>query len=138
MSTLTVYFADPWWVGVIEDASGDTLRVARHVFGAEPSGPELLDWVLGPYAALLAAAPPAAAGAAPAEERRPSPKRQAREAARALAERGISTKAQDVLRQQLEQHKCERKTQSRAQREALADYKRQRAKQKALAKHRGR
>ena len=45
MSKLTVRFEDPFWVGVIEVEDGGGYRVARHVFGAEPTTPEVLRFV---------------------------------------------------------------------------------------------
>ena len=45
MSKLTVRFEDPFWVGIIEVEDGGDYRVARHVFGAEPTTPEVLRFV---------------------------------------------------------------------------------------------
>ncbi len=35
---LTVWFADPFWVGVYEREAEGRLEVCRHTFGAEPKG----------------------------------------------------------------------------------------------------
>lgn len=45
ISKLTVRFEDPFWVGIIEVEDGGSYRVARHVFGAEPTIPEILRFV---------------------------------------------------------------------------------------------
>lgn len=45
MSKLTVRFEDPFWVGIIEVEDGGGYRVVRHVFGAEPTTPEVLRFV---------------------------------------------------------------------------------------------
>lgn len=45
MSKLTVRFEDPFWVGIIEVEGEGDYRVARHVFGAEPTTPEVLRFV---------------------------------------------------------------------------------------------
>lgn len=45
ISKLTVRFEDPFWVGIIEVEDGGSYRVARHVFGAEPTTPEILRFV---------------------------------------------------------------------------------------------
>lgn len=42
---LTVCFEDPFWVGIVETEDGGRYRAARHVFGAEPSMPEVLRFV---------------------------------------------------------------------------------------------
>lgn len=44
--TLTVFFDDPFWVGVFERADGGRLSVCRVVFGAEPRDAEVLALVL--------------------------------------------------------------------------------------------
>ncbi len=40
----TVYFDGQFWVALVERLDGEAVEVARHVFGAEPSNAELLDW----------------------------------------------------------------------------------------------
>ena len=84
-STFSVYYDGQFWVGVLELVEHGEVRAARHVFGAEPSGPELYDFGLHGFAGLLdaaTAAPPVAAGSA---HRRPNPKRVARQVARERA-----------------------------------------------------
>lgn len=134
---LTVFFEDPFWVGVVERQEDDTLHAARHIFGSEPSPPQVLEFVLYQLGSLLAK--PAVAVSAEQPAPRPAnPKRAAREAARALAQRGSSAQAYEALRLQLEQNKQLRKQHTRAQREAEANYKRRLKLQKAKARHRGR
>jgi hypothetical protein len=111
-TSLTVYFEDPFWVGVVEQQEDETLRVARHVFGSEPSPVEVFEFVLYQLGALLDRPAVAATAELPAPKPR-NPKHAAREAAQALAQHGTSTQAQ-------------------------AAYKRQIAGQKAKARHRGR
>jgi hypothetical protein len=137
MNTLTVYFDDPWWVGVIACEEAGTLRVYRHVFGSEPSGEEVLAFVLRNY--LLVTSRPAAGVAGGAEEPpRRNPKRAAREAARLTAERGISTKAQEALRVAREAEAQTRQATSRAERERAAEQRWMQARARARARHRGR
>jgi hypothetical protein len=45
----TVYFDDPFWVGVFERTYNNTYQVARVVFGAEPSNQEILDFLTFHY-----------------------------------------------------------------------------------------
>jgi len=40
-TSFTVFLEGPFWVGILEIRDDDGVRVARHVFGEEPSGPEL-------------------------------------------------------------------------------------------------
>ena len=134
--TLTVYFEDPFWVGVVERCEGERIQAARHLFGAEPLPGEVLEFVQRRLLALLDQATPAAvAGVAAAGPR--NPKRAAREAARALASRGGSTQAHEAMRLQIEQNKCERAADTRAERAAAEGYRRATKLRKAKARHRG-
>jgi hypothetical protein len=135
--TLTVFFEDPFWVGVVERQADGRLQAERHVFGAEPSPGEVLEFVQKQLRSLLER-PNIAVAVAPAAARVLNPKRAARAAAHALAERGVSTQSQEALRLQIEQHKQIRKQRSKAEREAEAAYKRQLKVQEAKARHRGR
>lgn len=135
--TLTVYFEDPFWVGVVEWLSAGELRAARQIFGGEPSPGEVHEFVLRDLARLLDR-PAVALEVAPVPARAPSPKRAAREAARTVSARGASTRSQQALQLQLEQHKRERQRHSRAERDAEAERRRQIKLQKAKARHRGR
>ena len=43
--TCTVFFEDPFWVGYCQRSDGQTLSVAKVVFGAEPSDWQVLAWL---------------------------------------------------------------------------------------------
>jgi hypothetical protein len=135
--TLTIFFEEPFWVGVVERQADGELQAARHVFGAEPAPAEVLEFVLHRINRLLEQSSVAVA-IDTTKRRAASPKRAAREAAWALAQRGSSTQSQEVLRLQLEQKKQIHKQRSKAERLADADYKRQLKIEKARARHRGR
>lgn len=142
-TTFTVYFDDPFWVGVLEIADEQGVRAARHVFGAEPGGQELYDFGFSrDYDHLVRraqAAPPAPPSARPAGPARPaSPKRAPRLAAKELAAIRPSTAAQAAMKAALEQSRTERRTETRAQRQAGAARRRELARVKARARHRGR
>lgn len=139
-STFTVFFEDPYWVGVLEITEPDGTRAARHVFGGEPSGPELLEFARGEFKQLLAQAH--AAPMIPESERaRPrvvNPKRLARAAAKQQAARPVSTAAQRALSESYSQSKVENRA-ARNRREAQAARERRDiARAKAKARHRGR
>ena len=46
---LTVWFADPFWVGVYEREAEGRLEVCRHTFGAEPKDGEVWQWLLSAW-----------------------------------------------------------------------------------------
>lgn len=133
---LTVFFEDPYWVGVVEVQGADGLKAGRHVFGAEPSLQEVWEYVMNDLPALverLSCSVPAAR----LPVKSVNPKRLARQAARESRSRGVSTQSQEALRLELEKSKKQRACRSKEQREALAAYKREIAVRKAKAKHRG-
>jgi Protein of unknown function (DUF2992) len=135
--TLTIFFEDPFWVGVVERQGDGRLQAWRHLFGAEPAPAEILEFVLRQMMRLIQQSS-VAIEVEQIEPRAVNPKRAARQASRALGQRGSSTQSQAALRLQLEQNKRIHKQRSKAEREAEADYKRQLKLEKAKARHRGR
>jgi len=134
---MTVFHDGSYWVAVLEEAWNGRLKAARHLFGKEPSDAEMMDFVLHHMNALFARVTRHTDASDAALPRR-SPKRLAREAAAELKRQGASTRAQEALKLELEHRKQERRIISRAQREALKERKRELARMKAKARHRGR
>jgi hypothetical protein len=48
----TIFFEKRFWVGTFERIDKAGYAVARHIFGAEPSDPEVHEFVLNHYHAL--------------------------------------------------------------------------------------
>ena len=46
---LTVYFEEPFWVGIFERISGGMLTVCKVTFGAEPKDYEVQEFILKHY-----------------------------------------------------------------------------------------
>lgn len=78
----TIFFEDPFWVGVYDSVRDGERRVNRFVFGAEPTNAELSRFMRERFAAVVDSALPADA-AAPVP--RPPKKRNARRGQRASA-----------------------------------------------------
>lgn len=132
--TLTVYFDDPFWVGVFERVEGKTLSVCRNTFGPEPKDYEIMALIGRHYRALKFSP-------AVAVERRQAadnPKRRARNAAWQVAASGIGTKSQQALAAAREQNKIERQKTGRAQKQAEAERRYELRQQKKKEKHKGR
>ena len=110
---LTVFFEDPFWVGVFERRIGKKLSVCKVTFGAEPKDCEVLEFVLNHYYEL------SFSPAITVESRQmaDNPKRRQREARKQMEQSGISTKSQEALRLQREEMKTERRQISREERE---------------------
>ena len=134
-NTLTVFFENPFWVGVYERIDGDRYEVCKITFGAEPKDYEVWDFLLKNWSKLKFSPPIQAEVIA---ERKINPKRMQREINSQLQDKGIGTKAQQALKLQHEQCKLERKTKSREQREAEKDRLFALRQEKKKAKHRGR
>jgi len=112
---LTVYFDDPFWVGVFERTDEAGYAVARVVFGAEPSPVVLYAWVLQHYAHLPFSQPQAVEKP---DERPLSFKRKQRQARQAAEQSGTGTWAQRALQAERERNKQVRQVETRAEREA--------------------
>ena len=131
--TLTVYFDDPFWVGVFERMEDGRLSVCKVTFGAEPKDYEVWTFVLEHYHELTFSP----AVEADTRQRADNPKRRQREAGKQMERSGVGTKSQQALQMQLEQNKQERKVKCREQR--LAETERQFAlkQRKKREKHKG-
>ena len=131
---LTVYFNEPFWVGVFERIEDGKLSVAKVTFGAEPKDYEVYEFILKYYYGLQFS--PAVATVV--KENIRNPKRMQRDVRKQLRDTGIGTKSQQALKLQQEQSKQERKVKSREQK--LAESKRmfELKQQKKKEKHRGR
>ena len=131
---LTVFFEEPFWVGVFERVSEGKLFVCKVTFGAEPKDYEVYDFVLKNYYRLRFSP----AVVADVKEAGRNPKRIQREVRKQVQNTGIGTKSQQALKLQQDQLKIERKIASREQREAEKYRQFKLKRQKRKEKHRGR
>ncbi len=131
----TILFEDPYWVGLCERHDADGYAVARIVFGAEPTAPEVEAYVHAHYRQLRFSTP------------QPEPptmltrtvnyKRAQREARAEQAAGPRVSKAHEAMRLEIEKNKHERKVKTRAERETEAERQRQLRIAKKKARHRG-
>ena len=113
---LTVFFEEPFWVGVFERIEDGMLSVAKVTFGSEPKDCAVYEFVLKHHHGLRFS--PAVAAAAKTPKK--NPKRMRRDVKKQLRNTGIGTKSQQALKLQQEQNKHERKVKSREQKLAEA------------------
>jgi hypothetical protein len=130
----TVYFDDPFWIGVCERQDEDGYSVARVVFGGEPSDAALYQFILKNYRQFIFSRP---SKDEKAESKPLNFKRAQREARRVQQNAGIGTKAQEALKAALAQNKQERQEYSKVQREAESEQRFLQRQQKKREKHRG-
>ena len=130
---LTVYFEEPFWVGVFERIEDGKLSVAKVTFGAEPKDYEVQEYIQQYYFSLKFS--PAVETVVKDIKR--NPKRMHREAKKQMLETGIGTKSQQVLKLQQEQNKQVRKERSRKKKEAEEQRMFELKQQKKREKHKG-
>ena len=131
--TFTVFFEDPFWVGVLESAAEGKQKACKITFGAEPKDYEIHRFLLENYHRLHFS--PAVA----VKEQKPSqnPKRVQRELRKQLRDTGVGTRSQQALKLQQEQNKLERRRKSREHKEADKLRMFELKQQKKREKHRG-
>lgn len=134
-SRFTVYFDNPFWVGVYERVSDGKLEVCKITFGTEPKDYEVYDFLLSNWKNLRFSSPQEAAFSL---ESKITPKRLQRTIKKQLKMQGVGTKSQQALKLQQEEGKLvrkQKKQQKKAAEKQRQFYIRQ---QKRKEKHRGR
>jgi hypothetical protein len=132
---LTVYFDDPFWVGVFERDDETGFRVSRVVFGSEPTDAELYEYIQREYSHIDFGKP---LKNQVKIVRKKNFKRMQREVRKEVYEEGIGTKAQQAMKLQTELNKKERQVTSRERREEEKAMKFKLKQEKKKEKHRGR
>ncbi len=130
---LTVFFEDPFWIGIFEREDEGKLSVCKVTFGAEPKDYDVWEFVLQHYDELVFSP------AVKTETRQTAdnPKRRLRNARKQTERSGIGTKSQQALQLQREELKTERRQISREQRDAEAQRRFEMKQMKKKEKRRG-
>jgi hypothetical protein len=131
----TIYFEDPFWVGIFERMDDSGYSVARCVFGSEPGDALLHQFALRQLQKVaFSTAKPAPA----AQSKETGFKRRLREARQQTDSQGIGTYAQRMLKAEQEQVKTTHQEESRAEREERQRLKLLAKQEQKKQKHRGR
>ncbi len=128
--TLTVFFEDPFWVGIFERVSNGSLSVVRIVFGAMPKENEIYTLIQKKFAKLNFDFKTDIV-------KKTSPKRLKRLAQKQMKKSGVGTKSQIALKMQLEANKIVRRKISKKEKEIKRQYKFDLRQQKRKQKHKG-
>lgn len=132
---LTVYFDDPFWVGVFERLDcGGLLETSRVVFGAEPKDYEVYSFILENYKNLKFSRP---VNVEVKQEKRINPKRLQRKIRKETLDTGIGTKAQQAVKLEYEARKLENRKVSRDKRDELEQLKFEKRQEKKKEKKKG-
>lgn len=111
---LTVFFENPFWVGVFEHVENNFLIVSKVTFGAEPKGYEVLDYIIKNYYSLVFSP----AVETKIKKDKTNPKKAQRDVRKQMQVSDIGTKSQLALKSQHEQNKKESKVRRREEKEA--------------------
>lgn len=130
---LTVFFDNPFWVGVFECVEKNKLSICRVVFGTEPKDYEVYDFILKNYKNLKFGS----SLDVKVKKIKSNPKRLQREVRKQSKQVGIGTKSQLALQKQREEMKLERKKESKQIRELENRRKFELKQEKRKQKHRG-
>ena len=133
----TIFFEKKFWVGVFERTDKDGYAVARHIFGGEPSDPEIYEFVLHHYLQLKFGD----LREVSVQIHRMNPKRVQREVRREMERMKETSQpssfAQDYMREEQEKRKLAKKSFTSAQKQARKDTQFELKQEKKKEKHRG-
>ena len=131
--SLTVFFEDPFWVGVFERIDDGKLSVCKVTFGAEPKDYDVWEFILQNYDRMVFSP----AVETETKQTADNPKRRLRNARKQTEHSGIGTKSQQALQMQREEMKTERRQISRERRDAEAQRRFEMKQMKKKEKRRG-
>ncbi len=131
---LTVFFQEPFWVGIYQRESDGKYEVCKITFGAEPKDYEVHSFMLENYSKMQFS--PSMEVTA-VSQKRMNPKRMQRKINKQLQDSGVGTKAQQALKLQQEQCKMDRKAHYRIWKDSEKQRKFQLNQEKRKEKHKG-
>ncbi|MGN0143715.1 MAG: YjdF family protein [Clostridium sp.] len=136
---LTILFDNPFWIGVFEKNQGKEYEVCKVTFGAEPKDVEVYDFVLKNYKRLRFKLIKIDEDEYKSVKKvkKENPKRVQRMIRKEVQNKGIGTKAQNVLKAQHEENKIERKKKTKEERELEEKRLYEMKKNKRKEKHKG-
>lgn len=134
ISSFTVLFSEPFWIGIFERTNGKKYEVSKIVFGSEPKDCEIYDTLLKNYHKLKFSPPMSADKQSKSHI---NPKRMQRLVHKKVEQKYIGTKAQQALKLQHEKNKTERKSKSKDAKEQEIQRQFEIRQRKKLEKHKG-
>lgn len=133
--SLTVFFEEPFWIGIYQRVSDGKLTVSKITFGPEPKDYEVKDYLLDNWTKLKFSPP---VKAKERQDKKVNPKRMQRDVERQLEKQGTGTKSQQALKLQKEETKTAGREKSRRIKEEEKQRQFELKQQKRKEKHRGR
>ena len=130
---LTVFFENPFWVGIFEDFENDNLSVCKVTFGSEPKEYEIYDFILKKFYNLRFSNEMKSNF----REKAKNPKRRQREIKKELQSKKFLKKSEEILKLQYEENKKERKVKTKQEKELEKQRKFLLKQEKKKQKHKG-
>jgi len=130
---LTVFFENPFWVGIFEDFENDNLSVCKVTFGSEPKEYEIYDFILKKFYNLRFSNEMKSNF----REKAKNPKRRQREIKKELQSKKFLKKSEEILKLQCEENKKERKVKTKQEEELEKQRKFLLKQEKKKQKHKG-
>lgn len=131
---LTVFFENPFWVGIFENFENDNLSVCKVTFGSEPKEYEIYDFILKKFYNLRFSNEMKSNF----REKAKNPKRRQREIKKELQNKKFLKKSEEILKLQYEENKKERKVKTKQEKKLEKQRKFLLKQEKKKKKHRGR
>ncbi|MBE6049978.1 MAG: DUF2992 family protein [Clostridium sp.] len=131
---LTVFFEDPFWVGVFEVEEGDKYKACKFTFGSEPREDQVYLLILKKFYKLNFSKAENLEGL---RKKKINPKRMQRKIKKERASLVVGTKAQLAIKKQHEENKVLKKKRKKEREDIKKDYIFELKKNKKLQKHKG-
>ena len=98
-SVFTIFFEDPFWVGILEENYNGINYMGRHIFGAEPSNSELLQYYIYEFDNIKKLK----IGVTDIETKIMNFKKSINKSKKAQSKIGVGTKSQNLFKKALEE-----------------------------------
>jgi hypothetical protein len=131
---LTVFFEEPFWIGIFARTQNEKYEVARVVFGSEPKDYEVYEFVLKAFYHVKYTC---SIAVEKQKEKKINPKRMQRKIKKAVQDNGIGTKAQQAMKLQYEDNKIQKRKKSKEMKEEEKRKRFSMKQQKKKEKHKG-
>ena len=137
LTHVTILFNGRWWIGLFERKEEANYSVARHIFGSEPSDPEIYDFVLSHWEQLSFTAPITECAVKIKRKNFKRMQREVKKLVESFEHLRPMTHAEEVLKQELDQKKKVRVQRSAHEKQTKLDQKFLLKQSKKKQKHRG-
>lgn len=134
---LTIFYDGQFYVGVVEIVDGNTLRAYRNIFGQEPKDQDVLEFIYNDLSSLIERNKQKGLITDQTIQKKINPKRLQRIVSKERKQVGVSTKAQEAIKEEYALRKKEKLDKNKQLRDKHKQYKREKKTQKAKNKHRG-